>query len=84
MHPDVIAHTDATNAGNRHNLSEVRVGIISMQQKRQRYLGRFDAMIYFEQNKKLKKLTWSVIYDDDKEREELENLAILCHCEIKK
>jgi hypothetical protein len=33
MHPDVIAHMDATNAGNRRNSSEVKVDIISTQQK---------------------------------------------------
>jgi hypothetical protein len=67
MHPDVIAHTDATNAGNRRTSSEVKVDIISRLQKRQHNLGRMDAMIYFKQNKKIKKCTWLVIFNNDKE-----------------
>jgi hypothetical protein len=41
-------------------------------------------MIFFEQGKKIKKITWLVIFDDGKEGEERKSLAILCHQEIKK
>ncbi len=37
-HPDVIAHTDATNAGNKHSFSVAKIG---------NSMGRYEAMIYF-------------------------------------
>jgi hypothetical protein len=84
MHLDVIAYTDATNAGNRHNLSEVKVDIISTQQKRQHNLGRFDVLVYFEQTKKIMKLKWLVLFDDDKKGGERKSSAMLCHHEMEK
>jgi hypothetical protein len=47
----------------------VKVDIILTRRRRQHNLGRVDAMIcYFEQNKKIKKLTRPVIFDNNKER----------------
>ena len=40
-HPDVIAHTSATNAGNKHSFSVMQVeGVISTRRKKQRDMGR--------------------------------------------
>ena len=65
-HPDVIAHTNAVNAGNKHFLSVVKVdNAILTRQKRQRDMGRYEAMKYFDKEVN-KKLTWSVIFDDVK------------------
>ena len=65
-HPDVIAHTNATNAGNKRSFSVVKVGdAISTRQKRQRDMGRYEAMKYFDKDVN-KNLTWSVIFDDVK------------------
>ena len=65
-HPDVIAHTNATNAGNKRSFSVVKVDdAISKSRKRQRDMGRYEAMKYFDKEVN-KKLTWSVIFDDVK------------------
>jgi hypothetical protein len=65
-HPDVIAHTNATNAGNKRSFSVVKVDdAISTRRKRQRDMGRYEAMTYFD-SKEDKKLTWSVIFDNVK------------------
>ncbi len=48
LHPDVITHTDATNAGNKHSFSVAKIGdSISTRQKKQQDMGRYKAMIYF-------------------------------------
>jgi hypothetical protein len=48
LHPDVIAHTNATNAGNKHSFSVAKIGnSISTRQKKQQDMGRYEAMIYF-------------------------------------
>ncbi len=40
LHPDVIAHTKATNAGNKHSFSVAKIDdSISMRQKKQRDMG---------------------------------------------
>ncbi len=38
---------------------------ITMRQKRQRNLGQYEAMIYFEKEAKINKLTWLVLIFDD-------------------
>jgi hypothetical protein len=54
----VIAHTDATNEGNKRNfVSEKEVDDVAMRQKRQRNMGRLEAIQYFDTNK-YKRLTW--------------------------
>jgi len=64
---DVIAFTNATNAENKRNLSETKVDNISLIQKRQRDVGRDNAITYFEQMKG-RELTWlSKVFDDAKE-----------------
>jgi hypothetical protein len=55
----VIAHTDATNEGNKHNfVSEKEVDVVAMRQKRQRNMGQLEAIQYFDTNKD-KRFTWS-------------------------
>ncbi len=47
-HPDVIAHTDATNAGNKHFFSVAKIGdSILTPRKKQQDMGQYEAMIYF-------------------------------------
>jgi hypothetical protein len=47
-HPDVIAHTDATNAGNKHSFFVTKIDdSILMRQKNQQDMGQYKAMIYF-------------------------------------
>ena len=71
-HPDVIAHTNATNAGNKRSFSVVKVDdAISTRQKRQRDMGRYEVMKYFDKEVN-KKLTWLVIFDDVKAGGEVE------------
>ncbi len=58
-HPVVIAHTIATNAGNKHSFSRTKSDdMIAMSRKMQRDMGRFEEMKYFEQEGKMDKLTW--------------------------
>jgi hypothetical protein len=48
LHPDVIAHTNATNAGSKHSFSVAKIGdSILTCQKKQQDMGRYKAMIYF-------------------------------------
>ena len=64
--PDVIAHTNVTNAGNKRFFSVVKVNdAISTRQKRQRDMGRYEVMKYYDKEVN-KKLTWLVIFDDVK------------------
>jgi hypothetical protein len=61
-HPDVIAHTNATSVGNKRSLSTAKSeDTIAMGRKRQRDMGRFEAMQFFEKEGKMDKLTWSVV-----------------------
>ena len=64
---DLIANLEATNKRNKRKyVSEKKVDVIGTRQKRQRDMGRFEAMQYFERNKN-KKLTWSaLLFSDDK------------------
>ncbi len=57
----MIAHTDATNEGNKPNfVSEKEVdNVVAMRQKGQRNMGRLEAIQYFDTNKD-KRLTWLV------------------------
>jgi hypothetical protein len=66
-HPDVIAHTDATNEGNKRNfVSEKEVDVVAMRQKRQRNMGRLEAIQYFDTNKD-KRVTWlAPLFNDAK------------------
>jgi hypothetical protein len=63
----VIAHTDATNEGNKCNfVSEKEVDVVAMRRKRQHYIGRLEAIQYFDANKD-KRLTWSApLFNDAK------------------
>ncbi len=66
-HPDVIAHTDATNEGKKCNfVSEKEVDVVAMRRKRQRNMGGLEAIHYFDTNKD-KRLTWLVpLFNDAK------------------
>ena len=64
-HPDVIAHTDATNAGNKPSFSVVKVDdAITKRRQIQRDMGRYEAMKYFDEEK-INTLTWSVLIFHD-------------------
>ena len=66
-HPDVIANVEATNKRNKRKfVSEKKLNVIGTRQKRQRDMGRFEAMQYFEENKN-KTLMWSaLLFSNDK------------------
>jgi hypothetical protein len=67
MHPDVIAQTDKINEGSKRNLVEQKADLVGMLRKRQRDVGRFEAMNYFKQDN-IKRLTWSApLFNDTKE-----------------
>jgi hypothetical protein len=52
--------------GNKHSFSVEKVhDTITMRQKRQRNMGQYEVMIYFEKEAKINKLTWSVLIFDD-------------------
>jgi hypothetical protein len=63
----VIAQTDTTNEGNKRNfVSEKEDDVVAMHQKRQRNMGRLEAILYFDTNKD-KRLTWSApLFNDAK------------------
>jgi hypothetical protein len=63
----VIAHTDATNEGNKCNfVSEKEVDVVAMRQRRHRNMGRLEAIIFFDTNKD-KRLTWlAPLFNDAK------------------
>ena len=70
-HPDVIAHTSVMKVGNKHSFSVMKVeDAISTRRKRQRDMGRYEVMKYFDKEVKIKKLTWSVIFEDAKSTDE--------------
>jgi hypothetical protein len=67
MHPDVMAQTDKINEGTKRNLTEQKADVVGMLRKRQRDVGRFEAMKYFKQDDN-KRLTWSApLFNDAKE-----------------
>ncbi len=63
----MIAHTDATNEGNKRNfVSEKEVEVVAIRQKRQRNMGWLEAIQYFDTNKD-KRLTWLMpLFNDAK------------------
>jgi hypothetical protein len=67
-HPDVITHTDKTNAGNKRSFSVAKIDdAISTRRKKQRDQGRYEAMKYFMKGGETKALTWlELIFDDAK------------------
>jgi hypothetical protein len=65
-HPDVIAHTNAINLGNKQSFSVAKVeDTISTRQKKQCDIGQYEAMQYFEKEGKMNKLTWLVLIFDN-------------------
>ena len=82
MHPDVIAQTDKINEGNKRNLAEQKADLVGMMQKRQRNVGRFEAMKYFKQDDN-KRLTWSApLFNDAKEgASNADGMEHSCHLE---
>ncbi len=88
LHPDVIAHTNATNTGNKHSFSVPKINdAILTRQKKQRDMRRYKGMIYVEKEAKMNKLTWFLlIFEDVKgggEGKECKGLALLCHIDKK-
>ena len=66
MHPDVIAQTNKINDGNKRNLTETKTDLAGTLQKRQRDVGRYEAMKYFMQDD-VKRLSWSApVFNDGK------------------
>jgi hypothetical protein len=66
LHPNVIAHTNATNTGNKHSFSVAKVdNTILTCQKKQHDMGRYEAMNYFKKEAKMNKLTWLVLTFDN-------------------
>ncbi len=63
----MISHTDATNEGNKRNVvSEKEVDVVAMHRKRQRNMGRLEAIQYFDTIKD-KRLTWlAPLFNDAK------------------
>jgi hypothetical protein len=60
-HPDVIANVEATNKRNKRKfVSEKKVDVMGTRRKRQRDIGWFEAMQYFEGNKDTT-LMWSAL-----------------------
>ncbi len=87
-HPNVIAHTDATNLGNKQSFSVAKVeDTILTCQKKQCGIGQYKAIQYFEKEGKMNKLTWLVlIFDNIKgvgEGNECDGSAMSCHLENK-
>jgi hypothetical protein len=85
-HPDVIANLEATNTRNKRKyVSEKKVDVIGTRRKRQRNMGRFEAMQYFDGNKKDKTLMWSaLLFSDDKGPTgggKADSTDDECHCE---
>jgi len=58
IHPDVISQTNNINEGNKRNLVELKTDLMGMRRKRQRDVGRYEAMQYFMQDD-TKRLLWS-------------------------
>ncbi len=84
-HPDVIAHTDAINEGNKRNfVSEKEVDVVAMCQKRQRNIWQLEAIQYFDTNKD-KRLTWLAPLFNDVKWGASEGKAVnpedLSHCQ---
>jgi hypothetical protein len=68
MHPDVIAQTNKVNEGNKRNLTELKTDLAGTLRKRQRDVGRYEAMKYFMQDD-VKRLSWSApLFNDGKSR----------------
>jgi hypothetical protein len=63
----VIAQTDKIDEGNKRNLAEQKADLVGMLRKRQRDVGKFEAMKYFRQDHN-KRLTWlAPLFNDAKE-----------------
>ena len=85
MHPDVIANLEATNKRNKRKyVPEKKVDVIVTRWKRQRNLGRFEAMQYSDRNKD-KTLTLSTLFfSNDKGPtggEKADSTDDECHCQ---
>jgi hypothetical protein len=67
VHPEVIAHIELTNEGNKRNLTQKKIDNIATQRKIQRDVGRLAALHFFHEQRKKKEnvLTWSAVVFDD-------------------
>jgi len=82
VHPDMIAQTDKINEGSKRNLVEQKADLMGMLRKRQREVGRFEAMKYFKQDDN-KRLTWSApLFNDAKDgASNADGIKRSCHLE---
>ncbi len=84
VHPDVISQTNNINEGNKPNLAELKTDLMGMRQKRQRNVGRYEAMQYFMQDD-TKRLSWlAPLFNDgkvDSYGEIADAAEYLCHLE---
>jgi hypothetical protein len=66
-YPDVIANVEATNKRNKRKfVSEKKVDVIATRRKRQRDIGRFEAMQYFDGNKDTTLMWSALLFSKDK------------------
>ncbi len=76
-----MAHTEATNAGNKRSFSVAKIDdSISTRQKKQQDMGRYEGMIYSEKEAKMNKLTWLVLIFDDVKGVGRGRIARAWHC----
>ena len=82
VHPDMIAQTDKINEGSKRNLAEQKADLVGMLRKRQREVGRFEAMKYFTQDDN-KRLAWSApLFNDAKDgASNADGIKHSCHLE---
>jgi hypothetical protein len=65
-HPVVIANVEATNKRNKRKfVSEKKVDVIGTRRKRQRDIGRFEAMQYFDGNKDTTLMWLALLFSND-------------------
>ena len=67
VHPEVIAHLDKTNEGNKRKfVAKKEEDSLALQQKRQHNDGRSEALCYFQLKKEDEKIpSWSVLLFDN-------------------
>ena len=66
-HPVVIANVEATNKRNKRKfVSEKKVDVIGTRRKRQRDIGRFEAMQYFDGNKDTTLMWLALLFSNNK------------------
>jgi hypothetical protein len=84
-HSDVIENLEATNKRNKRKyVSETKVDVIGIRQKRQRDMGRFESMQYFDGNKDKKLTLLALSFSNDKGPTgggKANSTGNACHCQ---